>query len=78
MNPGAILVVNVEKKLGKLNGLKPGERVIFKEILFNTPEIGNMLRVELEDGREFSVYEKYFCELSLLREKKIISIIGKI
>jgi len=78
MKVGDILIVRNEPKLGRLNGLLPGQRVILREVLFKTTGVGTMLRVEPieQPGNLYSVYDCFLKTTQELRDEKIDQILG--
>jgi len=78
MKVGDILIVRNEPKLGRLNGLLPGQRVILREVLFKTTGVGTMLRVEPieKPGNLYSVYDCFLKTTQELRDEKIDEILG--
>jgi len=78
MKVGDILIVRNEPKLGRLNGLVPGQRVIVREVLFVTAEVGTMLRVEPveQPGNLYSVYDCFLKTTQELRDEKMDQILG--
>ena len=78
MKEGDILIVRNEPKLGRLNGLLPGQRVILREVLFMTCGIGTMLRVEPIErpGKLYSIYDCFLKTAQELRDEKIDQILG--
>jgi hypothetical protein len=75
---GDILIVRNEPKLGRLNGLLPGQRVIVREFLFKTYGVGTMLRVEPieQSGNLYSIYDCFLKTTQELRDEKIDQILG--
>jgi len=71
-------MVRNEPKLGRLNGLMPGQRVVLKEILFTTTGVGTMLRVYpiKRPDELYSIYDCFLKTTQELRDEKINEILG--